>query len=269
MADDALSATLDTLADANERARLIEAEIRTLAARAAIEGASYGDIGRSLRITRQGARKRFPCPFGPQHVTTTSVVDPAAKGASLSVGPPQPASAATTMVVVLEGEVENEDPAGGPPDERERAPAVRTDDAPAVAATTLVVAQDEPSADRADRPADACRTSRRLPATQGRPATYRGAPADVRDRPGHGHCLSHDQGHRIHPERIENGYRVVLDGVECGALRPDYTGTMQNQQHGWLPMPPGLVSVFPAGPQLPDPRQSRHASPCRPAPPGR
>jgi hypothetical protein len=50
----------NALAEASERARSIDAEIRTLAARAAAEGTNYGDIGRALGITRQGARKRFP-----------------------------------------------------------------------------------------------------------------------------------------------------------------------------------------------------------------
>jgi hypothetical protein len=47
-------------------------------------------------------------------------------------------------------------------------------------------------------------------------------------------------------ERTETGYRVLVDGVECGTLRPDYTGTVTKRPR-WLPMAPGPVSVFPPG----------------------
>ncbi|WP_131785014.1 hypothetical protein [Protofrankia symbiont of Coriaria ruscifolia] len=78
MADDPLTATLRALAEAGEQARSVEVEIRTLAARAAAEGASYSDIGRALGITRQGARKRFSQPADTSQKATTIVTAPGA-----------------------------------------------------------------------------------------------------------------------------------------------------------------------------------------------
>jgi len=36
-------------------------------------------------------------------------------------------------------------------------------------------------------------------------------------------AMTGDTGYTL--ERIETGYRVLVDGVQCGTLRPDYTGT--------------------------------------------
>ncbi|SBW22500.1 hypothetical protein FDG2_2735 [Candidatus Protofrankia californiensis] len=67
-----MAVTLRALAEAGGRARSIELEIRALAARAAADGAGYGDIGRALGITRQDARKRLPGMIR----STTRIVDP-------------------------------------------------------------------------------------------------------------------------------------------------------------------------------------------------
>jgi len=55
-------------------------------------------------------------------------------------------------------------------------------------------------------------------------------------------AMSKDTGYTL--ERTETGYRVLVGGVPCGTLRPDYTGTSTNRPRGWLPMAPGPVSVF-------------------------
>ncbi len=181
MADDALTATLGALTDASERARSVEAGIRTLAARAATEGANYGDIGRALGITRQGARKRFPQLFDAGRPATTEVVVPAEPGAS------------------------------------------RDSDRPERAASRPATA---------DRP-------------RARPARARSVASAMDKAMAAAVAMTEHAGYTL--ERIETGYRVIVDGVECGILRPDYTGTTTNRPRGWLPLEPGLVSVFPAG----------------------
>jgi hypothetical protein len=57
--------------------------------------------------------------------------------------------------------------------------------------------------------------------------------------------MTKDTGYTL--QRTEGGYRVLVDGVDCGTLRPDYTGTIGRRPRGWLPLAPGLISVFPPG----------------------
>ncbi|ETA03410.1 hypothetical protein ThrDRAFT_01157 [Frankia casuarinae] len=251
MADDALMATLGELADASERARSIEAEIRTLAARAAAEGASYGDIGRALGITRQGARKRFPRLVATPPVATTSVVATAAPAGSrppedLIGGPPASTPEATTVVVAPGAAADSVAPAKRPTGKPERTPAPS---APRTGSTTTVVERAGAStADRTGGPEDAAgrpATSRRQKAADQPRARAGSLPSAMDAAVAAVAAMTEDTGYTL--VRIETGYRVLVDGVESGTLRPDYTGTTRNRPRGWLPKAPGLVSVFPPG----------------------
>jgi hypothetical protein len=252
MAGDELSATLGALADASGRARSIDAEIRALAVRAATEGASYGEIGRALGITRQGARKRFPGLLDAQRPAATSVVDSEPQDDSQSPadrtgGPPQPPPALTTNVVdpvavVVSGEPEGASVAATPGP----LPAARVETAPPAVPTTPVV----------------------VPAVGGRPNRPRGAAArPVASRPREASQPRARAQREVSPmdkavaaaaamtedtaltvERTETGYRVLVGDVQCGTLRPDYSTTKRPR---WLPMAPGAVSVFPPGRSYP------------------
>jgi len=150
------------------------------------EGASYGDIGRALGITRQGARKRFPRLIATSPEATTSVVAPAPAGgggspAGRTDGLPQPTPTTTTTVAAHEAGTDSEPPPGGTIGEVTRTPATPAEPTPANGPTTLVVTPVEPAigsrADRTEATAARPRTSR--PPKADRPRARAGSP----DRP--------------------------------------------------------------------------------------
>ncbi|ABD11162.1 hypothetical protein ThrDRAFT_03165 [Frankia casuarinae] len=254
--DDARTAALGALAEARERARSIETEIRTLAARAAAEGASYGDIGRALGITRQGARKRFPRLVDARQPATPRVVGEELEGTGSPAGRPSPevskptASDSTTRVV--EPAVRREGSAvarhsGGAEERLDLAPTEPA--APEIVsdqATTMVVISEEPPPspfsdpqERAAAPSAAAR-----PRTARSPRARTTPPLSEMDQAlATAAGLTEDSEYIL--ERTGSGYRVLVDGVLCGTLRPVYTGMVRNRPRGWLPQAPGHTSVFP------------------------
>ncbi len=235
MEEDGLPATLAALTGAGERARSLAIEIRTLAARAVTEGATYGQIGRALGISRQGARQRFPRLLDvrpsapPAGVEAAPAADsrPPARDAG---APDRAASDATTNVVAVAGLVAEE------ADEPSAA-------APRAEVTTSLVAAPEKLdvPRRSDR--DAARAPAARPRREPRPRARAGTDAlDTAMRTAT--AMIATTGYTL--ERSDTGYRVLVHDVPCGTLQPVY-GTTTKHPRGWLPMAPGLVSVFPRG----------------------
>jgi hypothetical protein len=260
--EDARTAALGALAEARERARSIEMEIRTLAAQAAAEGASYGDIGRALGITRQGARKRFPRLVDARQPATPRVVGEELKGKGSPAGRPSPevskpaASDSTTPVVDAAAQRDERAvarPASSGEERPKRSPNEPVSATVTDPATTTVVPSEAASPSRSFDPPE--RAATRSAASRPRPARSPRArttsPWSAMD-----HALATAAGLTEDSEYVlertdGGGYRVLVDGVLCGTLRPVYTGMVRNRPRGWLPQAPGHTSVFPPGRHYP------------------
>ncbi|MCK9898426.1 hypothetical protein [Frankia sp. AgB32] len=257
MVGDAITPTLGALAEASERARSLEAEIRTLAAQAAAEGASYGDIGRALGITRQGARKRFPRLLDARRATTTTPVasEPVeAMGGPVSRSPSEgdpTAHHATTLVVDSAPEEGVVVEAGSTLGVAEAGPAqlptepVASTPKPG-SATTMVVEPDPVEIGAGPPERTGARPGVSRPRQTRSPRARPRTPLSALDR-AIATAAAATEHSRSTLERTDGGYRVIIDGVDCGRLRPVYRSAYTDRPSGWLPLAPGLTPVFPAG----------------------